>query len=129
MDNLFLDTSALVELFRGSEKGRRVLDSIRGATVTFTSSLNLYELWYLAAGEKGEVAADNAVLSVGQLAHVVEVDAKISIAAAKLKFSHKGKKIGAVDFVTAASAIEAGALLLTGDYDFKEIGECKLKMI
>ncbi|HLD75960.1 MAG TPA: PIN domain-containing protein [Candidatus Norongarragalinales archaeon] len=93
MDRLFLDTSALVELFRGTEKGRATLKEIRASSRTFTSPLNLYKLWYLAARERGEKAADNAMHLIEQLIQIALLDTKTCLLAARLKSAHKGKKL------------------------------------
>lgn len=128
-DPLFLDTYALVEITRGSDKGRQALAALKFGNAILTGSANLYELWYLAAQAKGVGEADRAVLAIKSLVSSVSADDDVCLLAAKLKHAHAGKKIGAVDFITAACAITHNATVLTGDAHFKEIAEAKTRML
>jgi len=129
LDKLLLDTYALVEITRGSDKGRRALAEIKRASSVYTGSLNLYELWYVVAGESGGKAAERTVLAIQNLAKTVPADDDISLIAAKLKLAHSGGKIGAVDFITAAAAMSLDATILTGDPHYPQIPEAKTKML
>ncbi len=129
MDRLFLDTYALVEIASGSEKGSRILKLVKGSTEVYTGALNLYELWYLKAQAANEREADKTSLTVKALAKVMPADEGVCILAAKLKHAHHRKKIGAVDFFTAAAAFSTGSTVITGDAHFQEITEAKAKII
>jgi len=129
MTKLLLDTYALFELVEGTDKGRKVLARVKSASVVLVSALNLYELWYLTAEDHGEDAADVAVGSIKALAQVVPASEQVALVAARLKRAHSGKGIGAVDFVTAASAILSDAIVLSGDSHFREITESKVDFL
>ena len=81
----FLDTYALMELAAGTAKGREVLKLVKSAEETFTGSLNLYELWYLAAYARGEREADNLLQSVKVLAKILAAGEEECVLAARLK--------------------------------------------
>lgn len=127
MNKLFLDTYALVELTRNGPKSGKVLLEIKKSPHILCSTLNLYELWYILAASDGENIADAAVLSIKNLAKAIAPDEEICIIAAKLKNELSG--IGVVDLISAATAIQNDAIVLTGDPHFKSFKNVKTAML
>lgn len=128
MARLLLDTYALVELTRNGKHASKVAREIRESVEVCCSTLNLYETWYVLSRYDGDAVADTAVASIRNLARVIAPDADVCILAARLKRDAK-EKIGAVDLITAATAIGLDAVVLTGDPHFKAIKGLKLKML
>ncbi len=127
--NLFLDTYALFEVVNGTDDGRKVLRRVKESSRVYTSPLNLYELWYLVERKNNARQADSVVFSIKNVATPFPVSEQACVLAARLKSAHHGKGIGAVDFITAASAIISGSVILTGDKHFLKITEAKAEII
>ena len=118
-----LDTFALMALF-GDEPGADhveglLLDASQGKVELLMTSVNLGEVWYCIARESSTDAADYytdelMALSIG----VVDVDWSLARAAAAIKA--RGN-ISYADAFAAALAKLRGAVLVTGDLEFKQL--------
>jgi predicted nucleic acid-binding protein len=127
-----LDAHALLAYLEG-EEGKEtvisVLDEIAdGQAAAFLCVVNWGEVWYTAFREGGE---DRAKLYENTLAEldiqVLDVDRNLTLAAARLKGSHK---MSYADAYAAATAKLKNALLVTGDKEFKSVEkEIKVKWI
>lgn len=129
MNKIFLDTSALIEVVNGTEKGKKVLNLIKQSTKASVSLLSLYEVWYLSARAYDENMADNAIASVKNLSSSFPVSEEVCLKAAKLKKAHKSRKTGTVDLIIAASAILSDSTIITSDNDFRQITEAKAEFL
>ena len=118
-----LDTFAVMALF-GDEPGADhveglLLDASQGKVELLMTSVNLGEVWYCIARESSTDAADYytdelMALSIG----VVDVDWSLARAAAAIKA--RGN-ISYADAFAAALAKLRGAVLVTGDLEFKQL--------
>ena len=127
--DFFLDTSALIELVNGTAKGASILSLVKNAGRTLVSPLNLYEFSYQASKTKGRRSVESAIIGIKNQSEIFPVSEDVCLLAAKLRQNCENKGMGAVDFITAASAIASNSTLLTCDNDFREIKELKAEFV
>jgi Predicted nucleic acid-binding protein, contains PIN domain len=117
---MLLDTSAWVEFFIGSEKGKRVKELLEKNS-SYTSIVSLAELtnWSLKEGR----GPKKFVETVRELSSVMNLDDDISILAGKLNYERKkeNKKWGMLDSFVLATGILYDLGILTSDKDFKDV--------
>lgn len=115
---MFLDTSTVIELFIGSDKGERVLKTITKDDV-FISILTHAEvaIWCKRNGKDFEVWRD----MIEKIANTVDLTPAICYDAAKITFETKKneKNFGIVDGIILASARSIDQRLMTKDKHFK----------
>lgn len=123
---MVLDAWAVLSWLKGecpaADRVREVfLSAERGKAELFICMINLGEVYYRVCRLLGEKKAD-AILSDIKLVPIKIISATddlvIKSASLKAKFS-----ISYADAFAMATALEKGAVLLTGDNDFKEIGK------
>jgi predicted nucleic acid-binding protein len=115
-----LDTSAWIELFLGTEKGKRVAH-VLATDLCYSSISTLSEIVNWASKERLELSALINIVEKNSL--VIELDKEAAILAGKLNFERKkiNKKWGMLDsFVLAVSLIH-NLRILTKDLDFKDL--------
>ena len=124
-DFMLLDTSAWIELFIGSEKGKRVKDVLYKED-SYTSIVTLAEVtnWAL----KGRRDVELLVKAIKQLSNIIGLDEDISVLAGKLNFERKksNKNWGMLDSFILASGSIYGLRILTKDNDFKDIPDVEV---
>lgn len=117
---MLLDTSAWVEFFIGSKKGRRVKEVLNNNDC-YSSIVTLAELSNWSLKEVQETR--KLINTVKELSNIIDLDEDISILAGKLNFERKrvNKKWGMLDsFILATGAIY-GLNVLTADKDFEDV--------
>ena len=122
---MLLDTSAWIEFFIGSLKGKRVKEAL-DKDDCYTSIVSLAEVtnWTL----KEDRDAFSLVNTVKQLSNVIALDEDITVLAGKLNFERKkvNKKWGMLDSFILASGNIYGLKILTKDNDFKDVADTEL---
>ncbi len=121
------DSYAWVELFIGSQKGRRVMEKFSGADEIYTPDIVLAELARKYRRERVEANAVEARLSkIFELSRIVPVDKNIAVRAAELDYELRKKaretglkEPGLFDAIVLAVAEVLDASLITGDEHFK----------
>jgi len=115
---MFLDTSAVIELFLGTEKGKRVLESIKEEDA-FISIITYAEvaMWCKREGKDFEIWRE----SVEKITSVVDLDPQIAYDAANITFEakQKDKSFGIIDGIILASARSVNQRLITKDKHFE----------
>jgi predicted nucleic acid-binding protein len=116
---VLVDTYAWLELFQGSDKGKKVREIIRGANPLCTSVLNIYELFYRIEQIRGDNTANNYIDILKSQAKILSVTPEIACKGALIKIDYPD--MGAVDFLMYATAREKDLNILTGDQHFRNL--------
>jgi predicted nucleic acid-binding protein len=122
---MLLDTSAWIEFFIGSEKGKRVKE-ILYINDCYTCIVTMAEVTNWAFKEK--ISVKPLIEAIKNLSNIIELDEDISVLAGKLNFERKklNKKWGMLDSFILASGTIYGLKILTKDNDFKDISTVEL---
>ena len=120
MTKFVIDAYAWIEYLEGSEKGRRVGETIEdNSNEIFTSSATLAEVVSKFLRTSREVKI--ALTAINALSAVVAMGQELCIQAGFIHFEtkKKNKEFGMIDAFVAATAKSINAKILTGDPDFK----------
>ncbi len=120
MNKLLLDSWALIEILGKGPNFSKVSQLMHG-NQCFTTTLNLYEVYYHLKEENGVEKAEEAARIIAMNLTLLPIEARTAIDAANMReFIKKGRSgIGAIDILTYVTAQNIGAQLITGDSDFK----------
>ena len=115
------DSSAWVEYFAGSEKGRVVKEIIDELETIFTPSICLMEIKnkYLREKRKFKSRIDFICIK----SQVVDINKETALEAAEIKNRHN---LYSVDALIYAVSQRKKSTLLTGDYHFKGLKNVKI---
>jgi len=122
--NLLLDTSVLIDVLRKKDHRYGFLaDLVQDGHSLSTSTLNVAELY--AGMRPGEEAGTESLLAGLELYELTPASARL---AGKLKntWSRKGRTLALADAVVAATAIDHGCALLTGNVKHFPMPEIQL---
>lgn len=99
-----------------------ILESHERKIPLLMTVVNAGEIWYILARRTSDVEADQSIDELHQLGlEFREADWGLAHKAARFKSKHKMSF--ADGFAAALASQEAGALLVTGDLEFKSLGE------
>lgn len=117
---MLLDTSAWIEFFIGSAKGKRVRQ-VLGEEDCYTSIVSLAEVTNWALKENKEVSP--LIGAIKQLSNVIGLDEDITVLAGELNFERKKiiKKWGMLDSFILATGSIYGLKIITKDSDFIDL--------
>ena len=115
--NLLLDSWAWIEFFKGTEKGKKVKDLVKGSEV-YTSAGNVYEVYYRLKEDEGGEKTLNAMNFMEDRCTILPIDKEVAIKAGEIRLK---EKLRAIDAFTLAAARMAKVKVLTGDAHFKGI--------
>lgn len=120
MNNLLIDSSAWVEYFAGSQKGRKIQQLLKGANV-MTTGLIATEVAIKAI--KDCVDENELMLAMESIAQIVPFDLKLARESAAVYVEQRKKqpKFGLADAHVAAAAKLSEAKIVTCDNDFRGI--------
>ncbi|MDY6958649.1 MAG: PIN domain-containing protein [Halobacteriota archaeon] len=121
--SVLIDSSAWLEIFKGTSDGKRALEIIERSDDVFTSVLNLYELHRVIGGLEDEKAPDEYFNTIKTHTNVVEIDEKIALNAAVIKSEYK---ISDIDALILATARVHNLKILTFNRSFNGIEEVLL---
>ena len=110
-----VDSSAWLEYFANGPNAGFFAPAIEKTSDLLVPSLTLYEVFKRVLQQRDEGAALQAV-AVMQQGAVVDLDAPLAVAAARLSFEHR---LPLADSVILATARAQAAVLWTQDADFK----------
>lgn len=118
-----LDTYAVMALFNGEASADRIenllFDASQGKLELLMASVNLGEVWYCIARQASPDLADHYTNELAALSvTIVDADWPLTRAAAVIKA--RGN-ISYADSFAAALAKLHGAILMTGDAEFKQL--------
>lgn len=119
---MLLDTSAWIEFFQGTGKGKKVAESLRKEEA-FTSIVSFAEItnWCLKNGL--ENLAVEYIGGIKKASTVLDLDETISVLAGKINRQRKqiAKNWGMLDSFIAATAAVYGLSILTKDSHFADL--------
>ena len=124
MPNFVIDTSAWIEYFKDSEKGRKAAAILEDQTnQIFTSAASVAEIISKTLKEGKET--DAALNHLNNSSVIVGITKDISILSGNIHFESKkkNKDFGMIDAFVVATARKLNAKILTTDYDFKSFKE------
>jgi len=118
------DTSALVELIKGTEKGNAVLKILNESELVVVPTLVLAELSSFL--ERNGI--DSGIIeTIADMSLVVPLDREIAINAgklhAKIRKNNKNKHVSLADCIISETGRKYGALVVTTDHHFRLLGD------
>lgn len=120
--NILLDSWAWIEVFKGTEKGKEILEIVEGIArdenKIYTTTANLYEVYYRIHEDEGKEASEKALPFIEDASTVVEISRDIAVDAAKIRLN---EGLRAIDAFVLAAARRNNAKVLTGDSHFKDL--------
>jgi predicted nucleic acid-binding protein len=126
VDNSYvLDSYALIAHFEDEPGGERVMSILKaargGKTKLYLSVINLGEIYYNTARERGIEKADETRLIIEQLPiTIIDADKALTLQAAKLKAMYP---VAYADCFAAALGIMKKCKVVTGDPEFKKMSD------
>lgn len=130
--SIVLDSWAILAMLQGEPAGPQVADIIADAHDAGSQALmtvvNAGEVWYIIAREMSDSNADDSINDVKNIGvQLVDVDWQLTRLAAGIKA--RGR-ISYADAYAAALAIQMKCELVTGDPEFKTLGnEIKIRWL
>jgi len=122
--SVVLDTFAWVEYFRGTKKGKAVDQILKGGANAITPSIVLAELSDIYHRNNNRFWERDLTFIVARTV-IKELSLDIAVKAGEIKNTVRKKyktKFGLADAIILATAKQFGAVLVTGDRHFKNIG-------
>src|SRR3990167_8278769 len=120
-----LDTSAIIELLKGTEKGKKIASTF-GSEEIASSTVSINEVLIGALGKQREIA--HAFVDTLKFLDLDVDAAKMSVDVEE-SLARNGKMIGKLDIFIAATALAQGLALLTADKDFKNVAGLKVILV
>ena len=114
---VLIDSWAWIEYFKGSKAGEKVKKYIEGKEKAIISAINIAEVYRWILRFYDEEIAKEKINVMKERCFIIPVDEEIAIMAAKIRHE---EKLGLGDAIIYATAKKEGAILLTGDNDFKD---------
>ncbi len=124
MNKIILDSSAVIEYLRGTEKGKKVQDLLeKPATAAALTGLTATEVFVKSLREAQAVA--QVQLALQSLAAVLPFDLLLAESSAQVYLDQRKRKpkFGLADAHVVAAARLHGAKVLTCDNDFAGVPE------
>lgn len=117
-----LDSSSVIEIIAGTEKGKEIINVTKGHPV-FITSFTIFEV--------GRGLKEMNIEDILANANVLDFDKDASLLSLRIEnnLAKIGKKIGYIDLFIAAICIANNKVLVTLDKDFSVIKELKMKML
>jgi len=122
---IVLDSWAIMSYLGGEPSAEKVADIMADAhdedIPLFMSVVNAGEVWYILAREVSVAEADSSIRQLRQLGiSFIDADWELAHEAAGFKSKHK---MSFADCFAAALAKQKKAHLITGDQEFKQVGQ------
>ena len=122
---LILDTSAWIEYFLKTDKGKKVKNFLE-TQQCHTSLISIAELsqWALKNGKDGR----DIVRYAAELSQIIQISGRIAFLAGELnvKRKMKNKKWGMVDSIILATAEKYGLKIITKDNDYRDLTNAQI---
>ena len=120
--SLMLDTYAIIELFRGGEKGTKVKNLQLKDNDVSISVLSLYETSTVLEREIGRTRTKEYLRSIQTYYNIIEINKEIALTAVDLR---RNFKLPSIDCLIYATSRSIRSKLITGCKHFKEIAKQK----
>ncbi len=119
--NILIDSWGWIELCEGTDKGARVLRLIIDPKNTsYTTALNIYEVWHQATRRFGRLKAQEIVATLNNYCSSIEIDQSLAIKASDV---HLQEGLSAIDSFVYVAALVKNCHIVTGDR--KDFGKFK----
>lgn len=120
-----LDTSAWVEYFQGSEKGKKVRNFLVEPEI-YTSAMTLAEIsrWFT----ENNISVDMGITQIKTNSIIIDVEERVLVESGR-KYVALRKikpKIGLIDAIIYVTAVQHNLTLITGDFDFKGLPDVEI---
>ena len=115
---VLIDSWAWIEYFKGTNLATKAKEIIESSQKILLSTINVSEIYHFLLKNKPD-EAEKLIKFVLSSSFVISIDSSIALKAAKIKYD---KKMGLADALVLATAEENNAMILTGENDFKSIG-------
>lgn len=124
MERVVLDSSAVIEMLRGTKKGEAILAMVSGKEIELPS----VAAFELLRGPPSQRPRTKAFIDA---VHDLPFDRAVAEEAALLeeRLRHQGVPLGALDLLIAASAATRGTTLVTADADFKRVKDLNVQLV
>jgi len=119
-----LDTSAAIEILRGSEKGREIKELL--SDDAFITAFSVHEL-FVGTHSSQSKTLEEFLKNFEVLDYNSECASKS--AAIERSLSRQGKKINVIDVLIAGICMNASRTLISTDNDFRKINGLDVKII
>lgn len=120
-----LDTSAWVEYFKGTEKGKKIKIMLAGPQI-YTSAITFAEIskWL----SENHLPLEMAIAQIKKNSIIIDLEENILIESGRQYiFLRKIKpKMGLIDTIIYVSAILHNLTLITGDFDFQGLAKVEI---
>jgi len=118
-EGVLVDTYAWLELFQGSDRGKKGREIIRDANPLCTSVLNIYELFYRIEQIRGDNTAHHYIDILKSRVKILNLTPEIACMGAQIKIDPPD--MGAVGCLMYETARAQGLVVLTGDQHFRNL--------
>lgn len=124
---MLLDTSAWIEFFKGSEKGKQV-GKILESEENFTSIVTFAEVtnWSLRNNLEGKI--NSYINGIRKGSETIDLDEKMMILAGRLNYERKksAKEWGMMDSFILATSLLYDLKILTKDSQFEDLDNVEI---
>ena len=117
---ILLDSSAIVEILRGTNKWKEILDKLDGEV--FVSPFSIYEI-FLGLKQSENILLER-LINTSQILNF-DVGSALSSVHVMETLTKKGQKINIIDIFIASIAISNNLTLVSLDKDFTKIDNLK----
>ena len=117
---VLIDSWTWIEYWRGGRRSEEAAKYIEGEEQAIISAINLAEIYNWILRSYDQRVAERKRATVERRCFVVPVNKEIAIEAARIKHD---KGLAMADSLILATARLSGAKIITGDNDFKTLGE------
>ncbi|MBI2675686.1 MAG: type II toxin-antitoxin system VapC family toxin [Candidatus Aenigmarchaeota archaeon] len=122
---IVLDTSAVIEVLKGSQKGEKIADLI-GADETAVTAFSVYEM--LVGAKSNEIPKIEAFFNSVRILSFNHI-AALESARLEMELKAKGRMIEKVDIFISSICIASNSRLITLDNDFREIENLEVEIV
>ncbi len=125
---MFLDSSAWIEYFMGTEKGTSVRKTVEGSGILYTSPIVIAEIYSKSVRTDGVENAEIRKDFILKRCVLVPDDEKIAVEAGRIhaEMKKKAEGFGLADALIVAAARKKGAKVLTGDKHLKALDDVEM---
>ncbi|MDY6865865.1 MAG: PIN domain-containing protein [Halobacteriota archaeon] len=99
--NVLIDSSAWIEIFKGTQEGKKALEIIEKSDDVFTSVLNLYEIHRVIGDLESKKVPEDYINTIKTHTNVIDINEKIALSAAVIRLEYKISDIEALILATA----------------------------
>ena len=118
-DLFLVDSSGWVEFMADGPRAEKFAHYFEREERLVVPAIVLYQVYKKLLSARGSTAADR-FLSAALRARIVPIDEKLALLAARISLDHS---LAMADAMIYATALDAGAQLITSDAHFKELDE------